>query len=130
MFLVDDLLLSPIKGIFWVFREIHDAAQQELAGEAEAITAALSELYMRLETGQITEAEFDAREKILLDRLDLLQAQEETAMAPKEKPAKRSRKKSLAPPGRQTPARRNRGKITGGKEAGGSGRGAGGMGKS
>jgi hypothetical protein len=76
MFLIDDLLLSPVKGVLWVFREIHDAAQQELAGESEAITAALSELYMRLETGQITEAEFDAQEKVLLDRLDRLQAQE------------------------------------------------------
>lgn len=92
MFLVDDLLLSPIKGIFWVFREIHDAAQQELAGESEAITAALSELYMRLETGQITEEEFDAREKALLDRLDRLQAEEKAAVAPAKKPAKQRRK--------------------------------------
>ena len=47
MFLVDDLLMSPVKGVLWVFQEIHDAAQQELAGESEAITAALSELYMK-----------------------------------------------------------------------------------
>ena len=104
MLLVDDLLLSPIKGIFWVFREIHDAAQQELAGEGEAITAALSELYMRLETGQITEAEFDAQEKALLDRLDRLQAEEASAAAPEKKPAKPRpkakppRKKSVARP--------------------------------
>jgi hypothetical protein len=88
MFLVDDILLSPVKGVLWVFREIHDAAQQELAGESEAITAALSELYMRLETGQITEEEFDAREKALLDRLDRLQAAEKAAAAPEKKPAK------------------------------------------
>jgi len=88
MFLVDDILLSPAKGLLWVFREIHDAAQQELAGESEAITAALSELYMRLETGQITEQEFDAQEKALLDRLDHLQAEEKAAVAPEKKPAK------------------------------------------
>ncbi len=70
MFLVDDLLLFPIKGILWVFREIHDAAQEEMAGTEESITAALSELYMKLETGRLTEAEFDAQEKVLLDRLD------------------------------------------------------------
>lgn len=97
MFLVDDLLMSPAKGLLWVFKEIHDAAQQELAGEAEAITAALSELYMKLETGQITEAEFDAREKVLLDRLDRLQAKEEPKPAPKQKPAKRRRRKPPAP---------------------------------
>jgi hypothetical protein len=88
MFLIDDILLSPAKGLLWVFQEIHDAAQQELAGEGETITAALSELYMRLETEQITEVEFDAQEKVLLDRLDRLQAEEKAAPAPEKKPAK------------------------------------------
>ncbi|MBM4285539.1 MAG: gas vesicle protein GvpG [Deltaproteobacteria bacterium] len=102
MFLVDDILLSPVKGVLWVFREIHDAAQQELAGESDAVTAALSELYMRLDTGQITEEEFDAQEKVLLDRLDRLQAEEKAATAPEKKPAKpRSKAK---PTGRKSPA--------------------------
>ena len=73
MFILDDILLFPIKSIFWMFREIHNAAQQELATETEAITAELSELYMMLETGRITEAEFNVREKELLDRLDEIQ---------------------------------------------------------
>ena len=51
MFLVDDLLMSPAKGVLWVFKEIHDAAQQEMAGEGEAITAALSELYRNWKAG-------------------------------------------------------------------------------
>jgi Gas vesicle protein G len=103
MFLVDDLLMSPLKGVLWVFREIHDAAQQELEGEGEAITAALSELYLKLETGQISEAEFDAQEKVLLDRLDRLEAEPVSPPPPKEKPAKRtlkgkrSRKKTSNP---------------------------------
>ena len=88
MLLIDDLLLSPVKGVLWVFREVHDAAQQELAGESEAITATLSELYMKLETGQITETEFDAQEKALLDRLDRLQAEEQAAAATEKKAAK------------------------------------------
>ena len=76
MLIIDDLLLFPIHGIFWIFRELHKAAEQELASEAEAITARLSELYMMLETGRITESEFDAQEKILLDRLEELQENE------------------------------------------------------
>ncbi|MGO8761910.1 MAG: gas vesicle protein GvpG [Desulfobaccales bacterium] len=96
MFLIDDLLMSPVKGILWVFREIHDAAQTELAGESEAITAALSELYMKLETGQISETEFDAREKVLLDRLDRLQAEEQTAA-----PEKKARPRPKARPSRR-----------------------------
>jgi hypothetical protein len=49
---------------------------------------ALSELYMKLETGHISEAEFDAQEKVLLDRLDRLQAAEESGAALEEQPAK------------------------------------------
>ena len=70
MFLLDDILLSPLHGIFWVVRKVHDAAQQERDSEKETVTAQLTELYMRLETRQITEEEFNAQEKALLDRLD------------------------------------------------------------
>jgi hypothetical protein len=76
MFLVDDILLAPARGLFWVFKEIHRAAEEEQANEAEAITTKLSELYMMLETGQMTEAEFDAEEKALLDRLDAIKERE------------------------------------------------------
>jgi len=71
--LLDDILLFPITGILWTFREIHKAAVQEMDSEAENITVQLSELYMMLETGKITEEEFDARERELLDRLDQIQ---------------------------------------------------------
>jgi hypothetical protein len=102
MFLVDDLLMAPAKGLLWVFKEIQDAAQQELAGEGEAVTAALSELYQKLESGRLSEAEFDAQENVLLDRLDRLQAQEEPEARLVKKPAKRprvkrSRRKTSAP---------------------------------
>jgi hypothetical protein len=73
MLLVDDLLLFPVRGVFWIVREIHNAAQQELATESENLSAELSDLYMRLETGRITEQEFEQEEKALLDRLDTVQ---------------------------------------------------------
>ena len=88
MFLIDDVLLAPIHGVVWLGRQIQDAAEEDQAGEADRITAQLSELYMKLETGQITEAEFDAQEKVLLDRLDRLQAEEAPAAEPEKKPAK------------------------------------------
>jgi hypothetical protein len=72
MFLVDDILMAPARGLLWVFKEIHRAAEEAQANEADAITAQLSDLYMMLETGQMTEAEFDAAEKSLLDRLDAI----------------------------------------------------------
>jgi hypothetical protein len=78
MFLIDDIILAPVRGLFWVFKEIRDAAEEEQANEAEDITAKLSELYMILETGQMTEAEFDAEEKALLDRLDAIKEREDS----------------------------------------------------
>lgn len=73
MVLVDDLLLFPVRSVFWIFREIHNAAQEELATEAESISTELRDLYMRLETGRISELEFQQEEKALLERLDSVQ---------------------------------------------------------
>ena len=73
MLIIDDIVFFPIHSILWIFRELYNSVQQELVNEGEAITTELSELYMMLETGKITEAEFDAREKELLDRLDEIQ---------------------------------------------------------
>jgi len=91
MLIVDDLLLAPVNALFWVFREIANAVDEDLAAEPAAITARLGELYMMLETGQMTEAEFDAAEATLLDRLDELREKAEA----KAKPSTAKRK---APP--------------------------------
>ena len=76
MLLIDDLLLAPLKGVLWVVEKIHEAAQEELVGEADAITEQLRQLYILIERGQITEAEFDTQERELLDRLDKVQERE------------------------------------------------------
>lgn len=77
MLVVDDILLFPVKGINWIFRQIHEIAEEELAGEAERLRDSLTELYMMLETGQITEEEFEEQEKQLLDRLDALNEEDD-----------------------------------------------------
>lgn len=75
MLVIDDVLFSPVSGIFWIFRKLHDAALQELDAQADTITAELRELHMMLESGSISTAEFDVREKELLDRLEDLEQQ-------------------------------------------------------
>lgn len=70
MIILDDIVLSPFKGLYWLVRQIHNAVEEEQAQDAENITRELSELYMMLETGRMTEAEFDEQEAVLLDRLD------------------------------------------------------------
>lgn len=72
MLIVDDVLLFPINGVFWIFNEIYRAAEQELVNESEALTAELQQLYAMLEAGRITEHEFDHQEAELLDRLDAI----------------------------------------------------------
>jgi len=73
MFLLDDILFFPAKSLVWIFRELHNAVQQEKTNESDSLTTELSELYMMLETGKITEEEFDEREEQILDRLDEIQ---------------------------------------------------------
>ena len=78
MLLVDDILCFPLSGILWIFREIDKIAREELDGEAQSVTEQLRLLYMQLETGRITEQQFDAEEKILLDRLDAIDSRLES----------------------------------------------------
>lgn len=72
MFLLDDILLSPIKGIVWVAEKVRDASQEESAREGDLITAELRDLYLLLESGRIAEEEFAGRERQVLDRLERL----------------------------------------------------------
>lgn len=74
MLLVDDLLMVPLKGIFWVFQEIHKAATEEQRARHDQIMADLSALYVSLEQGVITDEMFDVQEQALLDELDALDA--------------------------------------------------------
>ena len=73
MLLVDDIVLFPMKSVLWVFDEIYQAAEEALESEADDITAQLQQLYRMLESGGITEAEFDVQEAELLDRLEAIQ---------------------------------------------------------
>ena len=79
MLLIDDILLSPFHGLGFIVRQIQHAAEQEQANESDNLRAELSELYMMLETHQITEEEFTAREATLLDCLDRVEAKDADA---------------------------------------------------
>jgi hypothetical protein len=76
MLVIDNILMFPIRGLLRVFREIQNAVDQEYESEGDAIRTELRELYMKLETNRITEKEFDEAEKMLLDRLDQIEARD------------------------------------------------------
>ncbi|HUZ78391.1 MAG TPA: gas vesicle protein GvpG [Chloroflexota bacterium] len=68
MLLVDDILLLPVSGVRWIFRQIALAAERELMDD-EPVRDELLELQLMLETGDVTEAEYIQREEQLMQRL-------------------------------------------------------------
>lgn len=57
------------KGLFFIFKEIAKRVEEELTDE-ESVKRELVELYRMLETGRITEEEFEKREGELIERLE------------------------------------------------------------
>lgn len=74
MFLLDDILLAPIKGLATVCQKVHEAAQEELEEQEKAILATLADLHHELDAGQLGDEDFNVREGQLLDRLEACQA--------------------------------------------------------
>jgi hypothetical protein len=70
--MLGSLLLSPITGLTFIMREIANAVDEAREADRRAIMAELQELHRRIENGDIAEADFDAQEAALLDRLDAL----------------------------------------------------------
>jgi hypothetical protein len=66
------LLMSPVTGLTFVLREIAQAVGEARDADRRAAMAELQELHRLIEKGRISEAEFDEREAVLLDRLDSL----------------------------------------------------------
>lgn len=63
------LLSAPFRGMLRVFEEVADRAERELYDE-DAVKAELTDIYMRLEAGSLTEEEFGRREAELVQRLE------------------------------------------------------------
>ena len=70
MFYLDDLVMSPFKGFLFIAKEVAKAVEQEKENVRANNMADLSALHSKLESGEITEDEFDEREAELLDLLE------------------------------------------------------------
>lgn len=66
------LFLAPLRGLVWIARELHSAADRERRAEEDALMQSLYALHLRLERGEIDEPQFAAEEAVLLERIDLL----------------------------------------------------------
>lgn len=80
MLIIDRLLLlpitGPIAGVRWCLKQVANVAEQELMDDS-AVKDELLELQMLLETGDITEEDYTAREAVLMRRLREIRAYRE-----------------------------------------------------
>jgi hypothetical protein len=68
MFLIDDLLLAPLKGVIFIAEKINEVIQKETSDEG-SIKERLMALQLKFELDEIDEEEYDKREDELLKLL-------------------------------------------------------------
>jgi hypothetical protein len=77
MGLLDSILLAPVKGPYFIAKKIHEMAMEEFLDE-DGVREELRELYILLETGRISEEEFERREEELVQRLEEIESYRES----------------------------------------------------
>lgn len=76
MFLLDDILLSPLSGLVWMGNKIDELCVKELSDEGRVMENLMA-LQLRFELDEITEAEYSAREKGILAQLEAIRKMKE-----------------------------------------------------
>ena len=79
MFILDDILLSPINGFKFIMKQIQQLADKELNDES-LIKEQLLELQMRLELEEISEDDYAEAERELFARLRVIKARQLEAL--------------------------------------------------
>ena len=69
MFLIDDILLAPLKGVIFIGKKINEVIENEMSDEG-AIKERLMALQLKFEMDEIDEEEYDRREDELLKMLE------------------------------------------------------------
>jgi hypothetical protein len=62
------LPLAPVRGVVWVAEQVKEEAERQWSSPA-AIQEALNDVEAQRDAGQLTDAEADARQEELLERL-------------------------------------------------------------
>jgi len=76
MFLIDDILLAPLKGVIWLGKKINEVAEKEFSDEG-LIKEKLMQLQLRFEMDEISEEEYSRQEKEFLARLEAIRKSKE-----------------------------------------------------
>jgi hypothetical protein len=76
MFFIDDVLMSPFKGFMFLAREVANAVDKERENRKLNLMSDLTALHKMIESGEISDDEFDEREAEILDQLEQLDSGE------------------------------------------------------
>jgi hypothetical protein len=71
MFLIDSILLAPLKGVIWIGKKLNDVAQREIWDEGH-VKEELMQLQLQFELDEISEQEYNDKEEELLAKLDAI----------------------------------------------------------
>ena len=76
MFLIDDILLAPLKGVIFIGKKINDVIEKEMSDEG-SIKERLMALQLKFEMDEIDEEEYDKREDELLKLLETVRKEKQ-----------------------------------------------------
>ena len=76
MFLLDDIVLAPFKGIIFIAEKIDELIQKEVSDEGR-IKERLMALQLRFEMDEITIEEYDRQEEELLEMIERIRVNKE-----------------------------------------------------
>jgi uncharacterized membrane protein len=75
-FIIDDILLSPLRFTVWIAEKLKENAYNEMTDESK-VHEDLLQLQMRHEMGEISEEEYEKKETRLMERLEAIRKMKE-----------------------------------------------------
>lgn len=76
MFLIDSILLAPLKGIIFIAEKVNEVIKKETSDEG-TIKERLMALQLKFEMDEIDEEEYDKREDEMLKLLENIRAEKQ-----------------------------------------------------
>ena len=71
MFLIDDVVLSPLKGLLWLGEKIENLCDQETSDDGRVMERLMA-LQLKFELDEINEEEYVEQEKEILAQLETI----------------------------------------------------------
>jgi len=76
-FILDDIMLAPVKMLVWLGKKIEETAEEEVNDESKW-RERLLELQIKYELGEITEEEFEREEELIMERISAIRESKES----------------------------------------------------